>query len=70
MDCYFKLCMLLVGIKMFMIIVRKINILDSPTELELGTHKSLKVIDDSDTKSLKEHKKQISTKSISPKKKK
>ncbi len=62
MDCYFKLCMLLVGIKMFMIIVRKINILDSPTELELGTHKSLKVIDDFDTKSLKEHKKQISTK--------
>lgn len=54
--------MLLIGIKMFMIVVRKINILDSPIELELGTHKSLKVIDISDTKSLKEHKKQTSSK--------
>ena len=61
-DCYFKLCMLLIGIKLFMIVVRKINILDSPTELELGTHKSLKVIDDTDNKSLKEHKKQLSAK--------
>lgn len=54
--------MLLIGIKLFMIVVRKINILDSPTELELGTHKSLKVIDDTDNKSLKEHKKQLSAK--------
>lgn len=39
-DCYFKLCCLLVGTKLLMICIRKVNILNSPTELEYGSHKS------------------------------
>lgn len=30
LDCYFKICLMLLTIKIFMIIIRKINILDSP----------------------------------------
>ena len=43
LSYYIHLCVLLLGVKILMIIIRNVNILDSPTSLE-ATVKSLKSI--------------------------
>lgn len=43
-DCYFNLCVLLLILKLFMVVIRKFNILNSPTELDKKGVKSLKNI--------------------------
>lgn len=46
LNYYVHLCLLLVGIKVLMVIIRKVNLLDSPTSLDSSSVKSLKSIDE------------------------
>lgn len=50
LDCYSKICFILVSIKIFMIIVRKINILDSPTIPIMPSVQSLRDVDAAQSK--------------------